>query len=148
MNLIRWTPQKNLNNFRHEFEDLFNSYGLDKFFKNDEERLASTWSPAIDVLENKDNYVIEAELPGIDKKDVKIDITDDLLTIKGEKQTSKNQDSNNYYCTERVYGSFYRSFKLPNNVDGQNIKAEYKNGILKLSIPKTEAAKPKTIEIQ
>jgi HSP20 family protein len=124
---------------------------LDEFFApaNAGEAGASLWSwnPAVDVYDKDDHIVIQAELPGVDKKDVAVDVKDGMLTIKGERSSDNEVKEEKFYRRERVYGKFERSFALPENVDPDQIKAEYKDGILKIEIPKTEDQKPKQISV-
>lgn len=105
------------------------------------------WTPSTDISETDDSYEVRAELPGIPSEDVHISVKDDYLTIKGEKRQENVDDSNNYKRIERSYGSFERRFSLPPKVDTDSIKAEFADGVLSLSIPKTEEAKPKEIPI-
>jgi len=108
------------------------------------------WTPHVDVIENKNEYVITAELPGVVKENVKIDIKDDLLTLRGERQDtfSKKDEHNQEIHRERFYGSFSRSFTLPENTDPKNIRASFKDGILELTIPKKEATEENVIEVK
>jgi len=105
------------------------------------------WVPAVDVYETEKSVEIEMEAPGIDEKDLKVKLEDNTLTISGERSYEKKEDKYNYYRMERSYGSFKRSFLLPDNVDKDAIKAKYENGILKLSLPKKTESKPKDISI-
>lgn len=104
--------------------------------------------PKIDVWEDKDKYVIEAELPGFDKKDIELNITDDVLTIKATRKHEEERKDRNYYYAERSYGEFVRSLRLPPEVDTKDIKAKYNNGVLELTLPKTKEAKEKTTKIE
>ena len=109
---------------------------------------SSEW-PRIDITESKDSYQFQADLPGVDKKDVDISVKDGVLTINGEKKSvHSDNDSKGYQYYERSYGKFSRSFRLPRHVDTTDVHAELKNGVLALSIKKTEEAKPKQIEIK
>ena len=107
----------------------------------------SSWLPTVDISENDSGFEIHAELPGVSQEDVQVSVTDNLLTIKGEKNQKRETESKSYHRIERQYGTFQRSFTLPRHVDTGNIKADYKDGILTLTIPKAEAAKPKEIQI-
>ncbi len=106
------------------------------------------WLPALDISETKDDYVIKAEIPGIDPKDIDISLSDGMLTIKGQKKQEKEEKEQNYHLIERSYGSFLRSIPLGGEIQSDKIKAEYKNGILKIVLPKSEKAKQKEIKIQ
>ena len=105
------------------------------------------WRPSADISETDDSFEVRVELPGVIKDDVHISVKDDLLTIKGEKRQKKTDDSKDYSRVERRYGSFERRFSLPPKVEVNSIKAEFKDGVLTLSIPKPEEAKPKEIPI-
>jgi len=104
--------------------------------------------PALDVSENDDGFVVKAELPGIDPKEVDINLTGDLLTIKGEKKDEKEEKGENFHTIERSYGSFSRSFQLPCDVQEDKIEAHYKDGVLDLRLPKAENAKRKSVKIK
>ncbi len=105
------------------------------------------WRPSADISETDDSYEVRAELPGVTKDDVHISVKEDLLTIKGEKRQEKTDDSKDYRRVERRYGRFERRFSLPPKVKADSIKAEFKDGVLTLSIPKPEEVKPKEIPI-
>lgn len=105
------------------------------------------WRPSADISETDDSFEVRAELPGVTKDDVHISVKDDLLTIKGEKRQEKTDNSKDYRRVERHYGSFERRFSLPPKVEADKIKAEFKDGVLTLSIPKPEEVKPKEIPI-
>jgi HSP20 family protein len=107
------------------------------------------WTPRVDIVEDENEYLIKADLPAVDKKDVKVTVDDGVLTVSGErKPEKKEEDGKTYHRVERVYGSFTRRFSLPENVDGTKVRAEYKNGELELHLPKAPEAKPKTIEVK
>lgn len=106
------------------------------------------WSPLVDVIDKKDSIIVKAELPGIDKKDVKIFLSENTLTIRGERKEEKEINKENYYCCERAFGSYSRTIALPTEVDKNKTKASYKNGILEIVLPKAEEVKPKEIEIK
>lgn len=104
--------------------------------------------PKIDVWEDNDRYVVEAELPGFDKKDIDINITDDVLTIRASRKQEEEKKGKNYYYAERSYGEFVRSLRLPAEVDKKGVKAKYTNGVLELTLPKTKEAKEKSTKIE
>lgn len=138
-------PVNNLFNLHNQigrvFGDLLSSNDRESTEKN------SSWIPTVDISEMDSGFEIHAELPGVDQKDVQVSVTDNLLTIKAEKNQKQEIENQSYHRVERRYGTFQRSFTLPKHVDTGNIKADYKNGILTLTIPKAEAAKPKKIQI-
>jgi len=152
MSLVRWNPTResvmwpsDLFGIQREMNRMF-----DGFFRgiNDEETSLSTWSPAVDVAEHDDVYVVKVELPGVNKDDVKVTIESNILTIRGEKKQEKEVKKENYHRVERSYGSFQRSFTLPSTVKSDKIDAAYKDGILTIAVPKAEEAKPKQIDVK
>ncbi len=141
MSLIRWTPRRSLINLPSDLDDFFGNFGLD-FWNTD-----SVWSPAVDISENDNSYEVKAELPGLKKDEIKISFEDDVLTLSGERKSEDEKKEKNFHRIERRYGKFERSFQLPRNVKADHIKAEYKNGVLTINLPKAEEAKPKEIAI-
>jgi len=113
-----------------------------------EELEKGTWAPAVDIYETNDSFVVSADLPGLNKDEIQIDLKDNTLTLKGEKKFEEKVSKDNYIRVERAYGSFVRSFTLPQNVDPEKIKAKYKEGVLEITIPKKEEAKPKQIKVE
>ncbi|SFR65735.1 heat shock protein Hsp20 [Marinobacter daqiaonensis] len=147
-NISRWNPIS-------EFEDLLDRYnrhfglprapgereGKDLFRRSD-------WAPAVDIRETGDSFVIDAELPGMRKEDVKVTVHEGVLTIQGERKQEEETDSEKLHRVERVYGSFLRRFTLPDNVDDNSVKASFNNGVLSVTLKKTEPAEPKSIEVE
>jgi len=123
------------------FGDLLSSQDGDSNTEN------SSWMPTVDISENENGFEIHAELPGVTDEDLNVSVTDNLLTIKGEKRQEEKTEGKNYHRVERRYGNFQRSFTLPRQVNTSDIKAGFKNGILTLSIPKVEEAIPTEIQI-
>jgi HSP20 family protein len=113
-----------------------------------EEALRGAWSPSVDISENKENLVLEAELPGMKREDFEISIENNVITLKGERKFEKRSDDENYHRVERSYGSFTRSFTLPQNVTADGANAEFKDGILRVTLPKREETKARKIEIK
>jgi HSP20 family protein len=141
--LIRHRPQMNwgLMDMRDELNRMFGDFG----FNNEEnERF---WAPSVDIIEENDKLAIIAEIPGVDKKDVKISLQDNVLTIEGEKGRMTEEKQEKLYSCERSYGKFSRSFTLPSKVDATKIEATYKDGILTVTLPKAEEAKPHQVNI-
>ena len=128
---------------RRIFDNLFNDDLMFSFFNEEK-----TWVPAFDVSENEKEYIISAELPGIDVKDLDVNLSDGVLTVKGEKKEEKEDKNKSYHRVERYYGSFQRSFRIPAEIITDKIDAQYKDGILKLILPKAEANAPKKIEVK
>jgi len=112
-----------------------------------EERVV-TYAPRVDVVENKENFVVRAELPGMKKDDVKLTLENSVLTLSGEKRFDEKRDEDNFHLRETRYGKFERSFRLTDNVDRSNIAADYKDGVLTISLPKTKESQSKEIAIR
>jgi HSP20 family protein len=110
--------------------------------------VVADWAPSVDVSETDGEYQIKAEIPDVKKEDVKVTLEDGVLTIQGERKHEKEEKGRKYHRVERSYGSFARSFTLPDLVDEENVKAEFKDGVLSLQLPKSEKAKPKAIEVK
>lgn len=129
----------------------FNPFGSvvrrDSFFDDFFTPVSTGFEPHVDVKENDKEFHIVAELPGLDKNDFKLTVENNVLTLEGEKKIENEEKADNYFRSERSYGTFKRSFRLTDSVDSKKISAEYKNGILQVRIPKAEKAKPKEIEI-
>ena len=147
MPIMKWDSFKELTTIQDRINRLFDeNIGRVRF--PDIELAGGSWNPAVDIYETKDSIVLKAELPGLDKKDFSIEVKDNLLTLKGERKFEKETKEENYYRMERAYGSFTRSFTLPTSVDKDRVKAKFKDGVLEVMIPKTEAAKPKQVNIE
>jgi len=116
--------------------------------EEEEGLISRAWAPAVDIYETDEKMVIKAELPGLRKEDVDIEVRDNTLTLRGERKFEKEIRRENYHRVERAYGSFQRSFTLPSTVKQEAIEAAFKDGILEISLPKAEEAKPKQIKIQ
>jgi len=144
MAIMRWQPLHEFDSLRKEMDRLFNDFY--RSVSKGEEGFDSVY-PLMDVKETKDEFVITAEIPGVSKDDVKISIVNNQLTIKGEKKCEKKENDEKYHRVERAYGSFQRSFTLPNLVDSNKIKASFKDGVLTVILPKKEEVKPKEISI-
>lgn len=144
--LMEWKPFREVSRLRREMDRLW-----DDFFgpgRRALRPLETEWAPAVDVSETADKVVVKAELPGIDAKDIDISLSGDILTIKGEKKSEREEKKENYHLVERSYGSFSRSLRLPAAVDADKIEAGYKQGILTVTCPKKEEIKPKAIEVK
>jgi len=139
--LMPWTGMPSL---RQEMEKFFERFGDWKM----DELATGEWAPSMDVSETKEAFVVKAEVPGMDPKDIQISLQEQLLTVKGEKQLTKEEKEERYYRMERSYGSFTRSVRLPVAVDGSKVTAGFKNGLLTVTLPKTPAAKGTTIPIK
>ena len=106
------------------------------------------WTPAVDILETENELVLKMDVPEVELKDVDIRLENQTLTVKGERKFEKREDSKAYHRIERSYGTFARTFNLPDTVDTENVRADYKNGVLNITLPKKEVAKPRTIKVE
>jgi len=148
MAIVRWEPFRELvtvqDRMNRIFDDAFRGY---RGGSEDDWALGGAWAPAVDIYEHEGNLVLKAELPGIDPKDVDVRVENNLLTLRGERKFESDVKRESYHRVERAYGSFSRSFTLPNVVDTGKIKAEFKDGVLRVTLPQREEAKPKQISI-
>jgi HSP20 family protein len=150
MAIVKWEPFRDLAGLQDRMNRLFDESfrGLTRGGAADEDwALGGTWAPAVDIYEQEGHIVLKAELPGIDPKDVDIRLENNVLTLRGERKIDNTVQRDNYHRVERAYGSFTRSFTLPSVVDQEHIKADYKDGVLQVTLPKREEAKPKQISI-
>ncbi len=146
MTIVRWDPLRNVATLQDRINRIFNEAFADSKDFEDEVSM-STWRPVVDIFDTDNAIVIKAELPGIKKNDVSVDVKDNVLTIKGERSLTKEIKEENYYRKERSFGKFQRSFTLPEAIDPAGIKANFKNGVLEIEVPKAEEKKPKQISI-
>lgn len=144
MDIMEWKPFREVSKLRSEMDRLWDDY----FGSGRRAFKSETWVPSVDVSETDDKIVVKAEIPGMESKDIDISLSGDVLTIKGEKKSEREEKEENYHLVERSYGSFSRSLRLPVGVDGDKIEASYKQGVLTVTCPKKEEVKPKPIEIK
>jgi len=142
MRLVRWTPFRDLMNIHEETGKM-----LDNFFERRGDGGEVEWAPAMDVSELDGEIMVKAEIPGMNKEDIKVSVKDDMLTISGEKKREEREEGENWHRVERTYGSFRRVLTLP-SVDSDKVEATYKDGVLEVRLPKHESAKPKEIPIK
>jgi HSP20 family protein len=141
--LNRWEPFRGAATLQEQVNRLFGNVQE----HSGEESNRTTWAPAVDIYETEHELVVKADLPEIDPKDLDIRVENNILTIRGERKFEKKVNEENYLRVERAYGSFSRSFSLANTVNSEAINADYQNGVLTLTIPKREEAKPKQIKV-
>lgn len=146
MELTRWDPFRDLQALQDRMNRLFE--GVGRISGRPDEVYGGHWVPAVDVYEGDHEFVVKADLPGMDIKDVDVQIQENVLTIRGERQADKGIEKERYHRIERAYGTFQRSFTLPNIVDQEKVKARFKDGVLEIVIPKQDRAKPKQIRIE
>jgi HSP20 family protein len=149
MAIVRWEPFRDLVSIQERMNRLFDEAFRSNPRANGEDdwALGGSWAPAVDIYEQEGNIVLKAELPGVDAKNVDIHVENNVLTLRGERKFDHEVKRDNYHRVERAYGTFARSFTLPNVVDTERINAEYKDGVLRVTLPKKEEAKPKQISI-
>ncbi len=146
MQLVRWNPGRDMFSLRNHMNSIFDGFFYPLSREDGRESMLN-WNPIVDIYDNDDNIVLKVELPGIDKKDIVVDVNDMVLTLKGERSSDNEVKEDSYYRRERAFGRFERAFTLPSAVDSDKIKADYKDGVLKIDIPKPEEQKPKNITV-
>jgi HSP20 family protein len=146
--ITRFDPFKELEEMQTRLSTLFGRVPVRKNGDKQEAIAVAEWAPLVDIVEDEKEYLIKAELPELKKEDVKVNVHNDVLTISGERKYEKEEKGKKYHRVERAYGSFERSFTLPEEADGSKVSAEFKDGLLKIHLPKAEKAKPKTVEVK
>ena len=145
--LTRWNPLQELEEFQNRILSAFNPATSRR--NNGQESLATAeWMPVVDIAEDDKEYLITAELPEVKKDDVRVTVENGVLTLTGERKFEKEENNKRWHRVERSYGSFARSFTLPGDSDAAKVKAEFKEGLLKVHVAKSEAARPKQIEVK
>ena len=145
--VIRWDPFRELEDMSNRMSRLF-LRGAAGQNGGTEALTVADWTPVVDISETENDYVIKAELPEVKKDDVKVTLEDGLLTIQGERRQAQDEKTKKYHRVERAYGRFVRAFSVPDYVDDGKVKAEFKEGVLSLTLPKAEKAKPRAIEVK
>ncbi|MEE8264596.1 MAG: Hsp20/alpha crystallin family protein [Gammaproteobacteria bacterium] len=148
MALVRYEPWNLLNQFQKEVNRLFESRLGDLQEGDSSSIVTSGWRPAVDIKEEENRFVILADVPGIDPKDIEVTMEDGVLTLKGERSTQTEEEREGYKRIERARGTFYRRFSLPDSADAEGIKAKGKDGVLEIAIPKHERVQPRRIAVQ
>jgi HSP20 family protein len=145
--LTQWSPRKEMDQIQNRLASLFN---WETFPINgpEEALTSSAWSPRVDIVEETKEFVVNAELPEMKREDVKVTVEDRVLTIAGERKQEKEEKNRKFHRVEREYGNFVRSFILPDTASGERVTAEFKDGILKVHLPKDEKAPVKSVEIK
>jgi len=141
--ITRWDPFHNLSTLQEQVNRLFEG----SLPRGSDQSALTTWAPAVDIYETENELVLKADLPDVNEKDLDIRIESNILTIKGERKFEEKVKEDNYLRVERTYGSFSRSFSLPSTVDNGSIKADYKNGVLTVELPKRAESKPRQVKI-
>ena len=144
--LTKWNPFRELEEIQSRLSSLFGRTPLKGL--GEETMTVSEWTPLVDITEDEKEYLIKAELPEVKKEDVKVTVENGTLSITGERKFEKEEKGKKYHRVERAYGSFMRSFTLPEGTTGDKVSAEFKDGVLKVHLPKSEEAKPKSIDVK
>jgi len=145
--LTRFEPLREMEDFQNRLSTLFGRPLRRPDGHGREEITLADWTPLADITEDEKEYLIKAELPEVKKEDVKVTVENGVLTITGERKFEKEEKKRKYHRVERGYGTFMRSFSLPDDADANKVKAEFKNGVLTVRLPKSEHAKPRQIEV-
>ena len=145
MAVLKWDPFRDLNMLQGRMNQLFDSAG--RGWRDNEPSATTTWSPAVDIYETESAIVVKAELPGMERKDITLNLENNVLTLRGERRFEKETKEENYHRIERSYGGFSRAFSIPATVNEEKIQADYKDGVLKILLHKKDQAKPKQIQI-
>jgi HSP20 family protein len=150
MNTVaRWDPLKELDDLQNRLSTLFGRSAIRKDGERDEAMTVAEWAPLVDIVEDENEYLIKAELPEVKKHDVKVTVQKGVLTITGERTFEKEEKSGKkYHRVERAYGLFSRSFTLPEESVDEKVSAEFKDGVLHIRVPKSERARPRSIEVK
>lgn len=145
--LTRWNPFREIEELQNRLLSVFN-LATPRRGDGQESITVAEWAPLVDIIEDDKEYLLKAELPEMRKEDVKVTVENGVLTISGERKLEKEEKGKKYHRIERAYGSFVRSFTLPDDADADKVSAEFKDGVLKVHVAKSEAAKPKQIEVK
>lgn len=149
MKMVRWDPFRELEEMSTRLNRLFARTELTAPAEGTKEVMTfADWAPAVDIRETPEEYVIKAELPEVNKEDIKVAVKESVLTLTGERKMEKEEKGKKFHRIERAYGSFMRSFTLPEDVDDKKLVATYKDGVLNVHLPKSPVAKPKAIEVK
>jgi HSP20 family protein len=145
--ITRWDPFHELDDLQNRLSTLFGRAPVKKSAERQEALRVAEWAPLVDITEDPKEYVIKAELPDLKKEEVTINVQNDVLSISGERKYEKEEHDKKHHRIERAYGSFLRSFTIPGDADAEHVSAEFKDGLLRVHLPKTERSKPKSIEV-
>ena len=148
MSLVRYEPWSLLNQLSKEIDQLFDPRRMALATEQESDVATADWVPAVDIKEEPDKFVIHADVPGVDPKDIEVSMENGVLTIKGQREEEKKEEKEGYKRIERVRGAFYRRFSLPDTADAEKIKAKVKNGVLEIVIPKQEEVQPRRITVE
>ena len=145
MNIVKYDPFRELRSLQDEMTRLFSGVAPSGYGRD--EMMHGAWSPSVDIFEDKDKLILEAELPGMKQEDFDLSIENNVITLRGERKFEKTDETDNYHRVERSYGAFTRSFTLPQTVSAEGASAEYNNGVLRVTLPKREETKARRIQV-
>jgi HSP20 family protein len=145
MNLVKWDPFYELEGIQTRLNRLFGDLPARR---TEEADFFGNWAPAVDIHETDAEYTVKADLPDVRKEDVKVELDNGVLTVEGERKQEKEEKGKKFHKVERAYGRFVRRFALPTEIDGTKVQAEFKDGVLKIRLPKAAAAKPTTVDVK
>ena len=146
--LTRWDPFKEMQEMQHRLSNLFGRAPMRRGDAEEESITATEWAPLVDIIEDDKEYLVKAELPEVKREDVNVAVENGVLTIRGERKFEKEEKNKRYHRVERGYGSFARSFTLPDVADADKVTAEFKDGVLRVHLPKTAKAKARHIDVK
>jgi HSP20 family protein len=146
--LTRWDPFKEMDDLQSRLTKLFGLPSVRAGNGDKELMTVAEWAPSVDIIEDEKEWLVKADLPEVKKEDVKVTVENGVLAITGERKLEKEEKNKKYHRVERSYGNFLRSFTLPDGADGSQVNAEFRDGVLKVHLPKSEKAKPKTVEVK
>lgn len=141
--ITRWDTYSGLSGLQEQVNRLFES----SFSRRADNSALTSWAPAVDIFETENELVVKADLPEVNEKDIDVRVENNMLTVRGERKFEEKTEKENYLRVERTYGTFSRSFSLPNTVNNEAIKADYKNGVLTVTLPKRAESKPKQVKV-
>ncbi len=144
MNLVRWDPFRELEGMTARLNRMF----PDVPARSEDENFFAAWSPPVDIQETDNEFILKADLPDVKREDVKVELENGVLTVEGERRKEKEEKGKRFHKIERAYGKFVRHFTLPTAVDAPNVKAEFKDGVLNVHLPKAANVKPRAIEVK
>jgi HSP20 family protein len=148
MSIVRWDPFRELEDMNDRLNRVFARGGLTRSSSDKDAMTVFDWAPSVDIVETPEEFQIKAELPEVKKEDVKVSVDNGVLRIEGERKQEKEEKGKKYHRIERSYGSFLRTFALPDNVDDSKVQADFKDGILNVRLRKSEKSKPRSIEVK
>jgi HSP20 family protein len=144
MDMVKWNPFRELEQMQARINRMLGDPGA----RFDEPFAFADWEPAVDIQETDNEFAVKADLPDVKKEDIKVELANGVLTIEGERKKEKEEKGKKFHRIERQYGQFVRRFALPADIDGTTVKAEFKDGVLNVHVPKSPNGKPKTVEVK